>query len=124
MKKIMIITAASATLMLGACGKDPAPAPKPVETPKAQVAKPEPKKPANAIKTEAEIKQEQQQVHQSVETAMAAIPPEMRENFQKVWDCQAKANGKAGATQVDMNGDWIVRKTAELKQNPGIANCS
>lgn len=124
MKNILMIAAASATLMLGACGKDPAPAPKPVETPKVAVAKPEPKKPTTAIKTEAEIKQEQQQVHQSVEAAMAAIPPEMRENFQKVWDCQAKANGKAGAAQVDMNGDWIVKKTAELKQNPGLANCS
>ena len=127
MKTNRLAIAAIAALALSACGGSDSKAPtKAPETSKPMPVRPKPKPgPETAvIKTEAQIKVEQQQVHQSVETAMGAIPPELREPFQKVWDCQAKANAKAGAGAVDMSGDWIVKKTAELKQNPAIANCS
>lgn len=124
MKTITLAIASLAALSLAACGgsEPEKPVKPPVETAKPAPVKPKPEGPV--VKTPEQIKVEQQQVHQSVETAMGAIPPELREPFQKVWDCQAKANAKAGAAAVDMSGDWIVKKTAELKQNPAIANCS
>lgn len=123
MKKSLLI-AVLAAIPLAACGGgDEAPKPVPSAVPSATATPTPVATPQGPVaKTEEQIKVEQQQVHQSVEAAMSAIPPELRGDFQKVWDCQAKANA-GGSAQQEMNGDWIVRKTAELKQNPAIANC-
>ena len=118
---IRIATAAAAVLALAACHSKKAPDAVPTPSPvRAETPAP---KPSPRVMTPEQVKQEQQQVHENVESAMAKIPPQLREPFQKVWNCQAAANGKGGQ-QVDMDGDWIVRKTAELQSNPSIANCS
>jgi len=54
--------------------------------------------------------------HGSVESAMDLIPPAMRADFQKAFECQAAKNGKLPpAEQIEMDGDWIVKKTEQLK---------
>jgi hypothetical protein len=58
------------------------------------------------------------QYHVSVESAMDAIPPAMRADFQKAFECQATKNGKLPpADQIEMDGDWIVKKTGQLKSD-------
>jgi hypothetical protein len=54
--------------------------------------------------------------HGSVESAMDRIPPAMRADFQKAFECQAAKNGKLPpAQQIEMDGNWIVKKTEQLK---------
>lgn len=51
-----------------------------------------------------------------VEEAMAKIPPELRNDFQKAFECQAQKNATVPpAQQIEMDGTWIVNKTAQIK---------
>ena len=57
-----------------------------------------------------------EQYHGSVESAMDRIPPAMRADFQKAFECQATKNAKLPpAQQIEMDGDWIVKKTEQLR---------
>lgn len=54
--------------------------------------------------------------HGSVESAMDRIPPALRADFQKAFECQAAKNGKLPPSeQIEMDGNWIVKKTEQLK---------
>lgn len=54
--------------------------------------------------------------HGSVESAMDKIPPALRADFQKAFECQAAKNGKLPPSeQIEMDGNWIVKKTEQLK---------
>lgn len=54
--------------------------------------------------------------HGSVESAMDRIPPALRADFQKAFECQAAKNGKLPPSeQIEMDGNWIIKKTEQLK---------
>lgn len=58
----------------------------------------------------------------SVESAMNLIPPGLRVDFQKAFECQAAKNAKLQPSeQIEMDGDWIVKKTEQLKADRGAA---
>lgn len=125
MKTIATTSAVIAlAIALTACGSKKQPEPQPtaattaVAKPAATPAKPEgPKKPL----TEVEVKE----FHQTFEKAMSDIPPELRADFQKLFQCEVTKNNKLPpASQANIDGDWVVQKTAELKANRALANCS
>lgn len=119
MKTITTASAIALAFMITACGSEKK-APDPAPTAAAKTA-PAPKKAPAQPKTAEEVKV----FHENFETAMTKIPPELREPFQKLFGCEVAKNNKLpAAQQVLIDGDWVVRKTAELKQNPSLANCS
>ena len=117
-----IIIALAASLALAACGsseekKDVAAEAK-VEAPKVAPAKP------GQPKTEAQIKDEQKQVQQTVEQAMAEIPPELREKHQTAFNCTIEKNNRLPAAQQKQIGvDTIKAITGQLKANPNANLC-
>lgn len=122
--KRSIIIAMAASFALAACGtaedkkKDPAPA----ETVDA-AAKAKAVAPAQP-KTEAQIKVEQKKVQQTVEQAMADIPPELREKHQAAFNCSIERNNKLPAgQQKEIGVDTIRSITAQLKANPNANAC-
>ena len=73
----------------------------------------------------AEIKQAQQQVHQTVEQAMADIPPELRNKHQEVFNCMIQNNNKLPPAQQKQIGvDTIREITQKLKGNPNANLCA
>lgn len=117
-----IIIALAASFALAGCGsseekKDVAAEAK-VEAPKAVAAKP------GQPKTQAQIKVEQKQVQQTVEQAMAEIPPELREKHQAAFNCTIEKNNRLPAGQQKQIGvDTIKAITGQLKANPNANLC-
>lgn len=60
--------------------------------------------------------------HGTLESAMDAIPPALRADFQKAFECQAGKNAKLSpAQQIEMDGSWVVKKTEQLKVDRATA---
>jgi hypothetical protein len=117
-----IIIALAASLALAGCGsseeKKDVTAEAKVEAPKVAPAKP------GQPKTEAQIKNEQKQVQQTVEQAMAEIPPELREKHQAAFNCTIEKNNRLPAAQQKQIGvDTIKAITGQLKANPNANLC-
>src|SRR3546814_7646787 len=75
-------------------------------------------------KSEAQIKVEQKQVQQTVEQAMAEIPPELREKHQAAFNCTIEKNNRLPAAQQKQIGvDTIKAITGQLKANPNANLC-
>ncbi len=119
MKNIIKITALSLAISLAACGdSDTAETPTtPQEaTPAVEAPETSATPAANQPLTEVQV----EEFRGNFEEAMAAIPPESRESFQKVWNCELK---KPEAQRDNLDASWVIKKTQELKANPAIANC-
>lgn len=125
MKRNMMI-AFAASLLVAACSSadekvaDETAAAQPAPTaPKAKAPA------ANGPKTDAQIKLEQTRVQQTVEQAMADIPPELREKHQAAFSCVIEKNNKLPAgQQKDIGVDTIRTITAQLKANPAANLCA
>ena len=103
-------------IALSGCGDKGADEPKPTATAKAprvsNIEFGEKRKLSDKPLTEVQVAE----YHGSVESAMDKIPPALRTDFQKAFECQAAKNGKLPpAQQIEMDGNWIVKKTEQLK---------
>lgn len=119
-----ILIAIAASFALAACGSSDE-VEKPAKESKAEVSKPAAAAPKpNQPKTEAQIKVEQKQVQQTVEQAMAEIPPELREKHQAAFNCTIEKNNRLPAAQQKQIGvDTIKSLTAQIKANPNANPC-
>lgn len=109
------IAAIALTIALAGCGskgKEPEQKPQPAAVkPKPAPAKVTPKAPM----TPAQV----QQFHVSFEDAMKEIPPELRQQWQKLFECEIKKNAKLPAAQQrNFDGDAVRELTAQLKRDP------
>lgn len=110
MRSIIPLMLATLVLPLAACGE------KTPDKPKTQqAAKPAPAKPAGPVAplTPAQVTQ----VRESISKAMDDVPPELRNDFQRLFTCET-ARDKA-----PMTAERIRDMTARLKANRGLANC-
>jgi hypothetical protein len=124
--KTTTILTMAASMLLAACG-DKAPAPKPNQTGRNDT-KPTVVAPTNGetrkLRDKPMTPEEVSAYQGSVEDAMAKIPPDLRVDFQKAFECQATKNaGLAPKDQIEMDGAWIVMKTAQLKADRTATTC-
>ncbi len=118
MKKIFAAGAIAIALLVSACSgaKD-----EPKPAPKKETAAATKSKSPNAPMTPAEVKA----FSDSFEKAMGDIPPELREDFQKVFNCEAAKNSKLPPEkQRNIDAKAVREITDALKKDRSIANCS
>lgn len=118
MKLISVIGSIALALSLTACGG----------TPEKNSQNPSQKseaKPATKPATKGPMdKQQIEEFKVSFEKAMGDIPPELREDFQKVFNCEIVKNNKLPADkQRNIDGAAVREMTAALKKDRSIANC-
>lgn len=118
MKQIFILPA---LMMLAACGGQesdtPAEAVTEAEAPAAAAAE---ASGAGEPLNEAEVKE----FAESFESAMQAVPPELRADFQEYLTCEIEANNARPAEQqIQIDAAHVRSMTAKLKADPSLANC-
>ena len=118
MKQIFILPA---LMMLAACGGQesdaPAEAVTETEAPAATAAE---ASGAGEPLNEAEVKE----FAESFESAMQAVPPELRADFQEYLTCEIEANNARPAEQqIQIDAAHVRSMTAKLKADPSLANC-
>lgn len=116
MKPLLMTTSLIAALALSACDKKEEAAPAPAPT----AAAPAPKPSLGGVDP-AQVKI----IAETMEAAMQKIPPELRNDFHKYWECEIKANNaRPVAEQKAMDGARVVEMTKALSANRALANCS
>jgi hypothetical protein len=116
MKPMLLLASLTAALALTACDKKEEAAPAPA--PKAEAPAP---KPSLGGVDPAQVKV----IAETMEAAMQKIPPELRNDFHKYWECEIKANNaRPAADQKKMDGNQVIEMTKALQANRALANCS
>lgn len=115
MNRILILGLAATSLALSACGSSDV-----TENASTAVVEANTQQTAAAAvkpKTEAQRKAELKQFQDSIEAAMADIPPQHREQFQKLFSCEIKKNQQRTPPK-DIDAQTIRALTAQLQQDP------
>lgn len=118
MKQIFILPA---LMMLAACGgqETDTPAETGAETEAPATAATEPAGAGEPL-NDAEVKE----FAESFESAMQAVPPELRADFQEYLTCEIeKNNARPAEEQIQIDAAQVRSMTAKLKADPSLANC-
>ena len=100
-------------MLLAACGGQESDAP-------AETLSESPASESTSAPTEAD----QKAFNDSFESAMQAVPPESRDDFQKYLTCEIEKNNALPLEeQAQIDAAYIRNMTAKLKADPSLAQC-